>query len=77
MVVIENPKMTYIKVDGIQYGLVRFDRGDHFHLKVFKEGKLLGFKNLKFGVDTEYGTIAWAVRSVSRRVSNGLIKEKT
>ena len=73
--VIENPKMTYTDVDGIQYGLVWFDRGDHFHLKVFKDGRLLGFKNLKFGVDLGNGTVTWAVRSVLGRISNGLVKK--
>jgi len=64
--IVENPKMTYATVDRTRYGLVWFDRGDHFHLKVFKDNRLLGFKNLTLNVEMGDATVAWAVRSIVR-----------
>ncbi len=76
---ISNPKMTYVSVDGQEYGITWQDRGDHRHLKVFKDGKLLGFKNHGLLVDTGYGVLRWVIRAILRGVKfqNGFNKTKT
>lgn len=61
---VENRLMSYIAVDNQQYGLVWQDRGDHRHLKVFKDGKLLGFRNFALVGDANTGVITWVIRAM-------------
>lgn len=76
---ISNPRMTYVQVDGQEYGVTWQDRGDHRHLKVFRDGKLLGFKNHGLLVDTGYGVIRWVIRGILGKVKfqNEFNKTKT
>jgi hypothetical protein len=60
---IDNPKMQYVIVDGIEYGMTWQDRGNHMHLKLFKDGKFLCFKNHGLMVDDGYGVLRWIVRA--------------
>jgi hypothetical protein len=77
---IENPRMSYIRVDGLPYGFIWQDRGDHLHLKVFFEsGRLIGFKNFSIGVDTGDGVVSWTIRRLMCGVkfTDGFDKTKT
>jgi hypothetical protein len=75
----ENPLMSYITVDETQYGIIWQDRGDHKHLKIFKDNKLLGFKNFALRTDTSDGTITWTIRALLNGVKfkNEFNKTKT
>jgi hypothetical protein len=76
---IDNPKMSYVSVDGQEYGVTWQDRGDHRHVKIFKSGHLLGFKNQGLLVDTGYGVIRWIIRAIHKKVQfkNEFNKTKT
>ena len=64
MMSVDNPRMSYVTVDKQVYGLTWQDRGDHKHLKIFKDGKLLGFKNFALRTDTDLGVITWTIRAI-------------
>jgi hypothetical protein len=73
----ENPKMSHVKVEGHEYGLVWHDFGTYFRLTIYIDGKVWAKRNLPPRVDTGMGTIRYIVKSILEGAKHGMQKAET
>lgn len=57
-----NPKLTPIKVDGKEYGIMFQDYGEFIRLNVYQDGKVLGRRDFPRNVDQENNAITYFIR---------------
>ncbi len=58
----DNTKLSYITVDGVVYGYMWFDFGDHLRFDAYQETKRIGFRKLPIDVDKQDDTITYLIR---------------
>ena len=70
-------KMIPVRVDGTEFEVTWHDYGSFTKLRVYQNGKALGFKDFPLTTDQGQGIIEYSVRSLLKGNKNGLTQETT
>lgn len=65
-----NPKTIPVIVDGMEFAIIWMDYGSFMRLRVFRNDKVLGYKDFPLTTDTGQGVIEYTVRSLVKGVNN-------